>query len=149
MGILSPRIGGLTDKLGTRRMLTGGPLAVAAGLALMGLSADGEDFSYWTDILPGLLVLAFGMAFSVAPLTTAVVNAVDDDYAGIASGVNNAVSRTAGLIATALIGFVLADGAGAERLAGFSVAAYVGAALSVAAALSILFLVREDAVSED
>lgn len=110
MGALSRFAGGsLTARFGTRVMLTVGPMLCALGFLAFSQLNDGE-INYWVDILPGLVVLATGMAICVAPLTNAVVSVVDDAYTGVASGVNNAISRIAGLIATALLGPVLASG---------------------------------------
>ena len=95
LGVLSPAMGRLSDRIGARVMLTVGPLVAAIGLALFARVSHGAA-DYWTVLLPALLVLAFGMAVSVAPLTTTVMNAVDDRHAGTASGVNNAVARVAG-----------------------------------------------------
>lgn len=109
LGVLSPVLGGVASKLGVRMVLTAGPLLVAVGFFWLSfVPVDG--FRYWVDMLPPLVIMAIGMAASVAPLTTAVMNAVPEEFAGVASGVNNAVARSAGLIATALIGPVLAAG---------------------------------------
>ncbi|APE27250.1 MFS transporter [Aurantiacibacter gangjinensis] len=149
MGLLSRRVGGLATKLGIRRTLTIGPVLVGAGFALMAIM-NGPEASYWTGILPGLIVMALGMATSVAPLTTAVINAVADRFTGIASGVNNAISRTAGLIATALLGFVLTGGEADPQtlVSGFSQTAWVCSALAFGAAACVWFLVDESEVRE-
>ena len=154
IGTLSRAAGSLAGRIGTRTMLTVGPLTVAAGFALLSLVPE-TDIDYWTDLLPGLVVLSLGMATSVAPLTTAVMSSVPDERTGVASGVNNAISRVAGLVATALLGFVLVGTgtagdagagtqAGAAALAsGFAGAALVGAALAAASAGAVAWLVRD------
>ena len=148
MGTLSRSAGGWAVRIGIRTTLTVGPLLVAAGFMLFAVLA-GPGMTYWSGILPGLLVMASGMALSVAPLTTAVMNAVEQDYVGIAAGVNNAISRTAGLIATALLGLVLvgAGEADVDLVAGFASAAWVGAALAAGSALASFTLSREEAVA--
>ncbi|MCA9736416.1 MAG: MFS transporter [Gemmatimonadetes bacterium] len=148
MGTLSRSAGGWAVRIGIRTTLTVGPLLVAAGFVLFAVLA-GPGMTYWSGILPGLLVMASGMAISVAPLTTAVMNAVEQDYVGIAAGVNNAISRTAGLIATALLGLVLvgAGEADVDLVAGFASAAWVGAALAAGSALASFTLIREEAVA--
>ena len=102
---LSRWAGGLVAKVGTRTMLIVGPTVAAVGFALFSLA--GTDGSYWTTFLPGNVVAGLGMALTVAPLTTAVMGAVDESRLGIASGINNAVSRVAGLIAIAAMSAVV------------------------------------------
>lgn len=102
MFVLSRWSGGLIDRFGARLPLIVGPAITALGFLL--LTRPGVDASYWTGFFPGVMVMAVGMATSVTPLTTVIMTAVPDDQAGVASGVNNAVSRSAGLIALAAFG---------------------------------------------
>jgi EmrB/QacA subfamily drug resistance transporter len=106
MFVLSRRAGRLVDTVGPRLPLVVGPLVAAAGFALLAWPATGD--SYWRSFLPGIAVLGLGMAVTVAPLTTTVMNAVGPDAAGTASGINNAVSRVAALLAIAVFGGVMA-----------------------------------------
>lgn len=100
--------------------------------------------NYWLHILPGLVALALGMATSVTPLTTAVLNSVGPRYTGVASGVNNALARIAGPVATAFLGLVLI-GSADDLLAGFATAAWAGAGLSPLSATTAFVLVRGSA----
>jgi MFS family permease len=112
MFFLSARMGRLADRLGPRPFLTIGPLVVAAGFALM--QRYGTSVSLWTDVLPALLVFSFGLSLTVAPLTATVLADASETDAGIASAVNNAIARTAGLVAVAAVGAVVASFYGAR-----------------------------------
>jgi predicted MFS family arabinose efflux permease len=100
IGLLSRRAGSLADRHGPRLFLAGGSLAVAAACAGLALGID----SYWLGVLGPILLMSLGMAAAVSPLTTAVMTSVPDEKSGAASGVNNAASRLAGLLAVALLG---------------------------------------------
>jgi EmrB/QacA subfamily drug resistance transporter len=134
----SPKMGSLAARIGARLPLTMGPLVVAAGLVLSWLIAPGS--SYWSGAFPAMVVMALGMTIAVAPLTASVLGSVEERHVAMASGFNSAVARTGGLIATALLGSVLAS-QGEQLFAGFHFAMTVSAgvaALSSIVALTML-----------
>ncbi|MFL6850228.1 MAG: MFS transporter [Sphingomicrobium sp.] len=135
MTSISPIMGSFAARLGPRIPLTVGPLVVAAGMLLSVLaSAEG---SYWTGIFPMIVVMAAGMTIAVAPLTASVLGSVEEQHVAMASGFNSAVARSGGLIATALLGSVLAS-TGSELFAGFHMAMFVSAAVSAASSIVAL-----------
>jgi len=97
----SARMGALAQRIGPRLPMTVGPFIVGAGTVL--LARVGPGSTYWGSVLPAVIVLGAGLAVTVAPLTAAVLGAVDDDHAGLGSAVNNAVARIAGLLAVAVL----------------------------------------------
>ena len=105
---------------------------------LLGLRI-GSDSGYWTDVLPSMTVMALGMAILVAPLTSSVLGSVDEKHVALASGFNSAVSRIGGLIATALLGVVLAR-QGEALLGGFHGALVAAAVVTAAASVAALIL---------
>jgi predicted MFS family arabinose efflux permease len=134
-------MGALAGRIGPRLPLSIGPLLVAAGF-LLALRID-HNVNYWRDVLPAILVIAIGMSGAVAPLTTAVLSSVDERHTGSASGFNSAVARTGGLIATALLGSVLAA-KGEQLFSAFHGAMLAGAGACAAGSSCAFGMVRRD-----
>jgi MFS family permease len=135
MASLSPTIGGLAAKMGPRIPLTVGPAIVGAGMLLASLVT--ADSSYWTGAFPMVLVMAIGMTIAVAPLTASVLGSVEEQHVAMASGLNSAVARTGGLIATALLGAVLSS-SGEQLFGGFHQAMYISGAVAALASVVAL-----------
>lgn len=104
--LLSKRFGALADRIGPHYFMAAGPMVAGLGLLLISRTGPGAD--YVSEILPGVIVFGLGLAATVAPLTAAVLASVDPGHSGLASGVNNAVARVAGLLAIAALGAVVA-----------------------------------------
>jgi EmrB/QacA subfamily drug resistance transporter len=132
MTSLSPIMGGLAARTGPRIPLTAGPFVVAIGMLLARLVT--LQSRYWTEVFPMILVMAAGMTIAVAPLTSAVLGSVEEKHVAMASGLNSAVARTGSLIATALLGAVLAS-KGSQLFASFHVAMFVSAGVAAVASL--------------
>jgi EmrB/QacA subfamily drug resistance transporter len=138
ISVTSPVIGGLAGRIGPRLPLAIGSLVTAGGFLLALRIGDGAR--YWTAVLPTVFVMALGLSGAVAPLTTAVLSSVDPRHTGSASGLNSAVARTGGLVATALVGAVLAA-TGEHLWIAFNVAMIAGTATCVVAALTVFTLI--------
>lgn len=145
MLLLSARAGALAERIGPRLPMTVGPLLAATGFLLT--LRIGPDASYPADVLPAVVVMGLGLACTVAPLTATVLGSADPRYAGTASGVNNAIARTGGLLAVAVI--PVAAGLGgtdytipADFNAGFHTAMLIGAGLLAVGALLSAVLLR-------
>jgi EmrB/QacA subfamily drug resistance transporter len=110
LALLSRWAGGLADRIGARPLLIIGPAIAAAGYILF--AVPGADASYWTGFLPAFVALGLGMSLTVAPLTTTVMGSVSREHSGIASGINNAISEGAGVLAVAVFGLVMAHAFG-------------------------------------
>ncbi|MBA3268128.1 MAG: MFS transporter [Acidimicrobiia bacterium] len=130
MFLFSRRFGAVADRYGPRLLMGGGPLVAASGLALM--TTLDADLDYVTGLLPPLLLFGLGLSMTVAPLTSTVLASADESNAGIASGVNNAIARLAGLLGISIVGPIVAsrygDAADASEGA-FHLAMAIGAGL--------------------
>lgn len=145
MLIGSPWVGVLAQRTGPRIPMTVGPLIAAVGVALMARVVPGA--TYLGAVLPAVVVFGLGLAITVAPLTAAVLSAVPDTYAGTASGVNNAISRVAGLFAVAVLPVAAGIGAGPGQPLGrgFSLAMLITAAICVIGGISAGVTIRTGA----
>jgi EmrB/QacA subfamily drug resistance transporter len=110
--LLSSWSGALADRIGAKPLLIVGPAISAAGFALF--LVPGADANYWTTFFPAVVTLGFGLALTVAPLTTAVMTSVSREHSGVASGINNAISESAGLLAVAVFGLAMSHAFGAQ-----------------------------------
>ena len=137
IALASPAAGRLAARIGPRGPLALGSTVVAVGFLLTLRIHPRSD--YWTDVLPAVLLLALGMSGVAAPLTTAILGSVDERHTGAASGFNSAAARTGGLIATALLGSVLAA-TGGQLLGDFRAAMLIAAGAAAVAALSAFAL---------
>jgi EmrB/QacA subfamily drug resistance transporter len=138
MILFSSRVGALSGRFGPRLFMTVGPLLM--GVASIGLLLVRQDFNYWWQVLPSILLFAVGITLTVSPLTSAILGAIDTERSGIASAVNNAVSRVAGLIVIAMIAVIV--GGDSIDLNGFHRAAIVTAVLMIAGGLVSLAGIR-------
>jgi EmrB/QacA subfamily drug resistance transporter len=141
LALASPMMGSIAARIGPRWPLTLGSLVVAAGFLLL-LRVDAHT-GYWTTLFPAILVMAGGMSGAVAPLTTAVLSSVDRRHTGSASGLNSAVARAAGMVATALLGGVL-GATGTSLIAEFHIASLACAIASAGAAASAFILIADN-----
>jgi len=128
MFALSKRMGALADRFGPRRFMGFGPIIAGAGMLLY--QRVGEEAEYVSEVLPAVIVFALGLSMTVAPLTATVLADADERNAGIASGVNNAIARVAGLLGIALVGLLTGE---AITVSGFHQVTLVSAALVIAA----------------
>jgi MFS family permease len=148
---LSSRAGALAQRIGPRIPLTVGPIVVAVGMLMMSAIDAGD--SYVSDILPGVVVFGLGLSLVVAPVTITVLAAADPRQAGVASGVNNAVARTAGLLAVAVLPLIAglsgSDYQDPDAIAdGFAIGMTVAAALSAAGGVLAFATIRDDVLEQ-
>ena len=147
MLVLSPRAGALAQRIGPRLPLTLGPILLAAGMLMMRMIDPGD--SYVGSVLPAVVVFGLGLSLVVAPITATVLAAADERHAGVASGVNNAVARTAQLAAVAalplIVGLSGADYGSPDAItAGFHDAMLVTAVLALAGAVLAWLTISND-----
>jgi EmrB/QacA subfamily drug resistance transporter len=131
VALLSRTAGEMADRFGITLLLTLGPLIAAIGLATFALPGAGG--SYFTTFFPGMVLVGLGMGITAAPLTTAVLSSVDDEFEGVASGVNNAVARLGGLLAIGVIGIIMVQRFSTQLDVGL---AHAGAPAQIRQALS-------------
>ncbi|HEX2179813.1 MAG TPA: MFS transporter [Actinomycetota bacterium] len=151
MLLLSARAGALAQRIGPRKPMTFGPVVIAAGMLLM--TGIGEGSEYLSSVLPAAVVFGLGLALTVAPLTAAVLAAAEDALTGVASGVNNAVSRAAGLLAVAVLPVVAGLSGDAYRdpaafTSGFRVAITLSAALVAGGGVLAWFTITDDVLQK-
>ncbi|GBG36548.1 MFS transporter [Mycobacterium montefiorense] len=142
----SPWIGAVAQRTGPRIPMTVGPLIAAAGVALMARVVPGA--TYLGAVLPAVVVFGLGLAITVAPLTSAVLSAVPDSHSGTASGVNNAISRVAGLLAVAVLPVAagIRAGPGQPLGPGFSLAMLITAGICLIGGITAWVTIRTGAV---
>jgi hypothetical protein len=133
MFFLSPRTGKLSMQYGPRLFMALGP--VLAGVAVLAFVRLPTNPNYWVDIFPALLLFSLGLSLTVAPLTTTVLADANPGDAGVASGVNNAIARIAGLLAVAVLGIAAAGGGDHLTVYGFHLTMAIVAALLVCGGL--------------
>jgi MFS family permease len=148
---LSSRAGALAQRIGPRIPLTVGPIVVAIGMLMMSAIDAGD--SYVSDVLPGVVVFGLGLSLVVAPVTITVLAAADPRQAGIASGVNNAVARTAGLLAVAVLPLIAglsgSDYQDPDAIAdGFTIGMTVAAVLAAAGGVLAFVMIRDDVLEQ-
>ena len=146
MVLLSARAGALAQRVGPRLPMTVGPVLAGVGLLVLGQVNAGS--AYWSGVLPGVLIMGAGLTLTVAPLTAAVMAAVEDRHLGVGSAINNAVARIAGLLAVALLpaltGLATARDAAAFQ-SGYTAAMTVAAGLCVAGGVVAALTIRRGA----
>ncbi len=147
MFVLSPRVGRLSMRFGPRLFMAVGPLV--AGGSLLALVRLRPGFSYWVELLPPLVGFSVGLSLIVAPLTATVLADVDETDAGIASGVNNAIARVAGLLGIAVVGAAVAGGSNRLDVAGFRTALTITGLLVVAGGVTGFAGIRNRATAGD
>jgi EmrB/QacA subfamily drug resistance transporter len=130
--------GSLSERIGPHWMLTVGPVVAGAGFALM-WTIPGQQIDFLVHVLPAMSLVGIGMTMAVAPLTTAVMAAVDQHHAGAASGFNSATARIGGMVAVSLLGLVLTGGGRGVSIEAFHTAALVAGGVSVIAGTAGLF----------